>query len=108
MCSIKTMLLCLCQRQTFDSCRTICWLVFIMMLSLQEMWLDLLDMQAEANRFHYMAECLVNSSRPRIGKQQLEQIVAADNEIQSMQQVCAGRITLLGGSTSDIVVSNDD
>jgi hypothetical protein len=69
------------------------------------MWLDLQDMQAEAKIFHNLAECLVDSSRPQVGKQQLEQIVAAENEILSMQRICADRIALLGGNISDIVVS---
>jgi hypothetical protein len=68
-------------------------------------WLDLHDMAFEANTFHNLAACLVDSARPQVGKQQLEQVVAAENEILSMQQICADRISALGGNVSDIVVS---
>jgi len=65
------------------------------------------ELQTQASKFHSLAACLVHSKRPDVGRQQLEQITAADDEIQLLQQTCADLVASLGGGTDDDTVSGN-
>lgn len=62
-------------------------------------------MQAQANTLHNIAKCLVWSSRPDVGRHQLEQIATANEEIQLMQQACMNYAASLGCSLDNVDVS---
>lgn len=68
----------------------------------QDIWYELNDLQKVASRLRGMAECLDKSPRPDVGKNQLEQIVKAEDEIKSLQLTCKNLIESLGGNTDDI------